>query len=86
MSSSYSWRLRIEKSGITENRVLLGLRKVTAMSQKEADHPLTLKATSPKHIQKYRHKTKNGLDKGSNGLMVPYELQNISDRQLYEGV
>jgi len=23
---------------------------------------------------------------GSNGLMVPYELQNISHRQLYEGV
>jgi hypothetical protein len=58
----------MEKSGVTGNRVLLGLRKVTAMTQKEADHPLTLKATSPKYIQKYRHKTKKGLDKGSNKL------------------
>jgi hypothetical protein len=38
------------------------------MSQKEADHPLTLKANSTKYIQKYRRKTMNGLDKGSNKL------------------
>jgi hypothetical protein len=59
---------KMEKSGVTGNRVLRGLRKVTAMSQKEADHPLIFKATSPKYIQKYRHKTKKGLDKGSNKL------------------
>jgi len=41
MDSSYSWRTRTEKSGVTGNRVL---RKVTAMRQLKADHPLTVKA------------------------------------------
>jgi hypothetical protein len=68
MSSSYSGRPRMEKSGVTGNQVLRGLRKVTAMNQKEADHPFTLKATTPKYIQKYRRKTKKGLDKGSKKL------------------
>ena len=47
MSSSYSWRTRTEKSGVTGNRVLLGLRKVTAMRQLKVDHPLTVKASKP---------------------------------------
>ena len=44
------------------------------MSQKEVDHPLTLKATSPKYIQKYRRKTKNGLDKGRNKLYAAIQI------------
>ena len=83
MSSSYSWRPRMEKSGVTGNPVLLGLRKVTAMSQKEEDHPLTLKATSPK----YRHKTKRkAWTREVISYMVPCDLQNISHRQPYKGV
>jgi len=37
------------------------------MSQKEAEHPLTLRATRPKYIQKYGGK-KNSLEKGRNKL------------------
>jgi len=48
MSSSYSWRPRIEKSGVMGNGTLLGLRKVTAMRQLKADHPLTVTAAKPK--------------------------------------
>jgi len=44
MSSSYSWRPRREIPGVMGNRVLSGLRKVTAMRQLKADHPLTVKA------------------------------------------
>jgi len=36
------------KTGVTGNRVLLRLRKVTATRQLKADHPLTVKATKPK--------------------------------------
>jgi hypothetical protein len=48
MSSSYSWRPRTEKSGVIGNRILLGLRKVTAMSQLKMDHPPTVEATKVK--------------------------------------
>jgi len=47
MSSSYSLRMRTEKSQVMENQVLLGLRKVTAMRQLKAEHPFTVKATKP---------------------------------------
>jgi hypothetical protein len=48
MSSSYSCKLRTEKLGVTVNRLLLGLRKVTATRQLKADHSFTVKATKPK--------------------------------------
>jgi len=48
MNSSYSWRPRKEKPGVMGNRVLIGLRKVTATRQLQADHPLTVKATKTK--------------------------------------
>jgi hypothetical protein len=47
MNSSYSWRPRREKPGVMGNRVLLGLRKVTA-SQLKADPPLTVKTAKTK--------------------------------------
>jgi hypothetical protein len=37
----------METSGVLENRVLLRLRKVTAMRQLKVDHSLTIKATKP---------------------------------------
>jgi hypothetical protein len=79
MSSSYSWRPRTENLGVTRNQVVLGLRKVTAMRQLKADHPIT-KPPSPKYIKKYRHKTKYGLDKGRNkrNYMVLYVLEKVS--------
>ena len=39
MSSSYSWSPRTEKSGVTGNRVLRGLMKVTATEENAA--PIT---------------------------------------------
>jgi hypothetical protein len=48
MNSSYSWRPEMETSGVTGNRVLLRLRKITAMRQLKVDHSLTVKATKPK--------------------------------------
>ena len=70
------------------NRLLLGVRKVTSTRQLKADHPLTLKATKTKYIQKDRGKSKNGLDKGRNKkrYMVLHALQKVSHRQLQEGV
>jgi hypothetical protein len=47
MSSSYYWRIRMGKTGVTENRVLLELTKITAMRQHKADHLLLDKATKP---------------------------------------
>jgi TusA-related sulfurtransferase len=38
----------METSGITGNRVLLRLRKVTATRQLQADRSLTVKATKPR--------------------------------------
>jgi len=38
----------METSGVTGNRVLLRLRKVTATRQLKADHSLTVKATKPR--------------------------------------
>jgi hypothetical protein len=68
MSSSYSWRPGTGKSGVMGNRALLGLRKVTAMRQLKADHPLTVQSElpSPEYVQKYRGKTMNSLGKGRN--------------------
>jgi hypothetical protein len=63
MRSSYYWRMRMEKSGLMGNRVLLGLRDVTAMRQLKADHLLIVKATKPKVYPKIRGKTKNCLVK-----------------------
>jgi hypothetical protein len=37
----------METSGILGNRVLLRLRKVTAIKRLKADHSLTIKATKP---------------------------------------
>jgi len=37
-----------EKPQEMENRILLGIRKVTAMRQLQADHPCKQKATKPK--------------------------------------
>jgi hypothetical protein len=48
MSSSYSWRPRVEKSGVAGNQVLLGLRKVTAIRQLRVGHPLTVRVTKSK--------------------------------------
>ena len=50
--------------GIRETRVFLCLRKVATNKQLKVDHPLTDKATIPNSTQKYRSKTKNGLDRG----------------------
>jgi hypothetical protein len=41
----------METSGVMGNRLLLGLRKVTAMRQLKADHSLTVKATKPRTQQ-----------------------------------
>jgi hypothetical protein len=41
-------KIRMETSGVRGNRVLLRLRKVTAMRQLKADHSLTVKATKPR--------------------------------------
>jgi len=38
----------METSGVTGNRVLLRLRKVTATRQLKANHSLTVKATKPR--------------------------------------
>ena len=60
------------------NRLLLGLRKVTAMRQLKADHSLT-KPPSPECSRTYRGKTKKGLDKRGNkrsGMML-YILQTF---------
>jgi hypothetical protein len=48
MSSSYSWSLGIETSGVAGNCELLRLRKVTAMRRLKADHSLPVKTTKPK--------------------------------------
>jgi len=42
----------METSGVMGNRLLLGLRKVSAMRQLKADHKLTVKATKPRMQQK----------------------------------
>jgi len=47
MNCSYSWRPGKESSVAVGNRVLLRLRKVTAMSQLKVDHSLIVKATKP---------------------------------------
>jgi len=41
-----------EKPQEKENRILLGIRKVTAMTQLQADHPCKEKATKPKVYSK----------------------------------
>ena len=56
----------METSGVTGNRVLLRLRKVTATRQLKADHSLTVKATKPRIQETYRSKTKKSLDKRGN--------------------
>jgi hypothetical protein len=61
MSSSYSWRTRMEKSRGTGNRILLGLRKVTAIRQLKVDHPLTVKATKPTIYPKTQRYNKEWL-------------------------
>jgi len=38
----------METSGVMGNRLLLGLRKVTATRQLKGDHSPTVKATKPK--------------------------------------
>jgi len=53
MSSSYSRRLRTEKSGVMGHLVLLWLWKVTAMRQLKADHHSQSKSPRPKYIQTY---------------------------------
>jgi len=65
----------METSGVMGNRLLLGLRKVTAMRQLKADHSQS-KPPSPE-CRTYRGKTKKGLDKRGNkrsGMML-YVLQ-----------
>jgi hypothetical protein len=52
MNSAYSWRPRREKPGVMGNRVLLRLRKVTAMRQLKVDHQLTVKAAKTKMYPK----------------------------------
>ena len=45
----------METSGVTGNRILLRLRKVTTTRQLKVDHSLTVKATKPRiqgNIQK----------------------------------
>jgi hypothetical protein len=39
---------KTEKSGVTGNRVILGLRNVTVVRQLKADHPLKVKVAKPK--------------------------------------
>jgi len=46
----------METSGVMGNRLLLGLRQVTATRQLKADHSLTVKATKPRMQQKYNGK------------------------------
>jgi hypothetical protein len=43
----------METSGVLGNRLLIRLRKVTAMRQLKVDHSLTVKATKP-NIQQSR--------------------------------
>jgi len=64
MSSNYSWRPRTKKSGVTGNRVLLGLRKLLQCGNSKQTIHSESKSPSPISIQKHRGKTKNGLDKG----------------------
>jgi hypothetical protein len=84
INSSYSWRPRRENPGVMGNRVLLGLRKVTAMRQFKADHPLTVKAAKTKiypKIQRYNIEW-FGQEKNRRSYMVLYVLQKVSHRQL----
>ena len=79
----------METSGVMGNRLLLGLRKVTATRQLKADHSLTVKATKPRiRSRTYRGKTKKGLDKRGNRRsgMVLYVLQTTFYRKLQEKV
>ena len=73
----------METSGVTGNRVLLRLRKVTATRQLKADHSLTVKATKPRIQETYRSKTKKSLDKRGNKRsdMVLYVLQEQHTRK-----
>jgi hypothetical protein len=66
MSKSYSWRKRMVMSGGKENRVLLGLRKVTATRKIKADSPLTVWITKSEACPNYWCKTRNGLNKEIN--------------------
>ena len=77
----------METSGIMGNRLLLGLRKVTATKQLKADHSIT-KPPSPECRGTYRSKTKKGLNKrGNKGSdMVLYVLQETFYRKLQESV
>jgi hypothetical protein len=77
----------METSGVLGNRVLLRLRKVTAMIQLKADHSQS-KPPSQKYSGTYRGKTKKGFDKRRNKRidMVLYVLQTAFYRKLQENV
>lgn len=70
MRSSYYWTARMGKLGVTENRVFLGLQKVTATRQHKADHPLTHKATKTEEYPEIQRSTKNIWGKGRNRKVV----------------
>ena len=77
----------METSGVMGNRLLLGLRKVTAMRKLKADHSQS-KPSNPECRRTYRGKTKKGLDKRGNKRsgMVLYVLQTTFYRKLQENV
>jgi hypothetical protein len=66
MSSNCYWRATIEKSGVTTNRVLLGLKTFTATRQLKPDHPLMYKATKSKIYPNMESKEMTVLEKGRN--------------------
>ena len=50
MSSSYSWSPRTGKSGVTGNRVLRGLMKVTGTEENVAANTLSPQFEHPEHL------------------------------------
>ena len=78
----------METSGVMGNRLLLGLRKVTATRQLKADHSLKSKSPSPECSRTYGGKRKKGSDKRGNKRsgMVLYVLQTTFYRKLQENV
>ena len=77
----------METSGVMGNRLLLVLRKVTAMRQLKADHSQS-KPPSPECSRTYRGETKKGLNKRGNKRsgMVLYVLYTTFYRKLQENV
>jgi transposase len=69
----------METSGVMGNRLLLGLRKVTATRQLKVDHSLTAKATKPRMQQNIQGKTKKGLDKRGNMYCRQHFTENYRE-------